>query len=143
MKNFAIAFFAVGTTFLSWGAAATAQDAQRVPAKLICSAHSGDPGKLRSFQTDIAFELSGGRLTATRKLMTGPGEETFTGTVSSMGAILITGTGNGRNGSTWDYEFRGTRDDKKNTTIRGRMNQTNGLTGSRDCSIVFFKPKSL
>jgi hypothetical protein len=133
----------VAIALLSADVAANAQSPQHIAGKLICTAHSGNPSGLRAFQGDMVFELSDGHFAATRKLANGPGEETFTGTATSMGDILVTGVGGGRNGSTWNYEFHGTRDDKSDTKIKGRMTLTNGLVGYRDCSIVFFKPRSL
>ena len=79
---------------LSWANVPTdAQSSQHISAKLICTAHSGNPSGLRAFQRDMVFELSDGHLAAIRKLANGPGEETFTGTITSMGDILVTGVG--------------------------------------------------
>jgi hypothetical protein len=55
----------------------------------------------------------------------------------------VTGSGQNQKGGTWIYELRGTRSDKGDTKITGRMTQTNGAIGYRECSIVFFKPRHL
>jgi hypothetical protein len=99
---------------------------------------------LRAFQGDMVFELSDGHFAATRKLANGPGEETFTGTATSMGDILVTGVGGGRNGSTWNYEFHGTRDDKSDTKNQ-RPHDSNQRSGwlSRLFNCVFQASESL
>jgi hypothetical protein len=119
-----------------------AQGIQHIPGKLSCSSHSGNPQKLRAFQRDVTFDLSGVAITMERKTANG-GEEKFIGTVNSTGDILISGTGKGKISDTWTYEFRGKRNDKNDTVLKGKLTQTNGLAGTRDCTLRFYKPRSL
>jgi hypothetical protein len=134
--------------FLVFANAATSEAAkQRVPAKLICGPHSSNPARLPAFQSTMTFALADDQLLATRPIRAngsnGAGVETFKGTVSPTGAMLISGSGQRKTGGAWRYEFTGSRNDTGDTVVRGQLTNTNGAIGSRDCQIVFFKPRSL
>lgn len=117
---------------------------QQVPAKLTCGPNTANPKGLPAFQTNMKFVLSGDQIEAKRSFHSnGGGTEAFKGTVSSSGAMLISGVGQEKKGGAWKYEFSGTRSDKGDTVVRGQRTNTAGIVGSRDCEIVFFKPRSL
>jgi hypothetical protein len=123
---------------------ADAASAQTIPAKLICGAHSSNPEKLREFQANVVFTLSGGNLIGKRALTSnGGGEETFKGTVSPAGAILVSGEGHYKRGGAWVYELTGIRNDAGDTTLSGKLTNTSGSIGERTCQIIFLKPRTL
>jgi hypothetical protein len=121
-----------------------AQQSGTVPAKLSCSEHSGNPKNLRAFQGNLTFEFNGRDLKASRHVNAGDGaDEIFTGMVSSVGDIIVSGTAKSKNNSEWAYEFRGKRSEKDDTILKGQMTQTNGLAGTRSCELRFLKPRAL
>jgi len=117
---------------------------QKVPAKLICGPNSSNPKGLPAFQINMNFALSGDQIEGRRTFRAnGGGTESFKGTVSSTGAMLISGSGQEKKGGAWKYELTGSRSDTGDTVVRGQRTNTNGIVGSRDCEIVFIKPRSL
>ena len=146
MKNRLSKLLVLGT-ILAIGAQATpalAATKQRVEAKLTCGPHSSDPAKRPDFQANMTFILVGDQLAGRRPLrLNGGGAETFKGTVSPDGAIHISGFGQFKNGGAWKYAFSGSRNDSGDTTVDGKLTNTDGIVGSRDCQIVFLKPRAL
>ena len=117
---------------------------QRVEAKLTCGPHSANPARMPDFQANMIFTLVGGQLEGKRPLRSnGGGTDTFKGTVSPDGALLISGFGRFKNGGAWTYTFSGARNDSGDTTVDGKLTNTAGSIGSRDCQIVFYKPRAL
>ena len=119
-------------------------DEQMVKSKLECGPHSSAPEQIRAWQANIVFTLSQGQLQARRALTSnGGGEETFKGTVSPAGAILVSGEGRFKNGGAWVYEFAGTRNEVGDTVLKGQLTNTAGSVGGRVCELIFLKPRAL
>lgn len=146
MQNNLIKLLVLGT-ILAIGAQTAPADAatkQRVPAKLVCGPNSANPGSSRDFQVNMTFTLVGDQIEGRRTFRSNRGgTETFKGTVSSTGAMLISGDGKSKDGGVWKYEFSGSRNDTNDTVVTGVRTNTNGIIGTRECKIVFSKPRAL
>ena len=146
MLNNLIKLLVLGTTLVIGAHTTPAKAAtkQRIEAKLTCGPHSANPARLREFQANMIFTLTGDQLAGRRPLrLNGGGADTFKGTVSPDGAILISGFGQFKKGGAWTYAFSGSRNDSGDTTVDGKLTNTAGIVGSRDCQIVFYKPRAL
>lgn len=110
--------------------------ADNVPAKLICSEHSGDKDRLKAFQTDLDFEYSNGLFRAERSPGR-PGKETFWGITGPSGNTLFLGDGYFESGGAWNYEFSGKRNPTGKFTLKGKLTSTKGPVGTRACALVF------
>ena len=145
-KSALIVYFALACSHYAAPSFAKAakKDQQKINAKLVCGPHSADPEKWRAFQANMVFTLSENQLQATRQWKTGGnrGQVVFNGTVSPVGGILVSGKGFDKYGSEWVYEFAGYRNENGDTTLVGELKNTNGAIGSRDCQLIFFKPRS-
>lgn len=143
MSKSRLCLFATTVAFVGCIANAAAQPVakQSIAAKLSCGANSANRNSLREFQVNMTFTLNGDRLEGRRRFRTG--YEIFQGTISSTGAMLISGTGTGKDGGSWKYELSGTRDNTGDTVVSGQRINTNGIVGTRDCKIVFSKPRFL
>lgn len=114
----------------------------KVQAKLICGEHSANPEKMRAYQRDITFLQNGPQLNGGYK---GNDEAniSFTGIVSPTGDILITGFGENKKGGKWIYQFNGKSNPNGDTELQGRLENTSGAVGGRDCTFIFMKPRAL
>jgi hypothetical protein len=141
MKIAITAFAAAFATTLALPLAASsaqAQKAQQIRARLNCTALAGQQAKFGPFRRDIVLERTGDKLASVASSLTGPGGESFSGTVVAAGDVAVSGTGKG-NDHTWSYELRGKRDDKKNTVLKGAATQTGTPPGKRACTMTLFK----
>ncbi len=117
---------------------------EKVPAKLVCSEHSANPETQRAFQRDMSFARNGPQLTASYDTKNKEGSTTnFTGIVSPTGDILVTGIGSNNKGGKWVYQFSGKSAPSGDTELKGRLENTSGAVGGRDCSLIFLKPRAL
>jgi len=121
--------------------APAATEAAPVNAKLICGPHSSDPKRLKAFQVLVPFTISQGRLEGSRKLKSnGGGEENFSGTISSD-LVLVSGAGKFASGDAWIYQFTGKRSRSAETILTGRLENTLGSVGTRECKLHFLRSR--
>jgi hypothetical protein len=123
----------------AFGQSPSSKEQAQVTAKLLCGPHSSDPRRLKAFQALVPFTITQGRLEGSRKLTSnGGGHEDFSGSISSE-LVLVSGNGSFASGGAWIYQFTGIRRRDAETVLSGRLENTLGGVGGRQCTLRFLR----